>query len=411
MRSTAICHISQSCHHICTHSRHWVRTALILLAACSLVLLATAPALADGFVVDARSGSGAGPQIDAVLVSPAPRTAPPGARTPPVYTVRPGDSLSAIAAEYSVDPEALVRLNNLADPDTLVPGQALVLPRQESSALSLPDGGPIERLQFWPWPPLQGQTVAMWLQARSAVTVAVTFGGRTDVRALHGGRGEFLLPVNVLAEPGSSLLELRTSEGTVRLRLPVEDAGFPTYHIPQETGGGILDEAARVRAETQRMTELFGLTGPQFWPARARFRLPFEGSLVETAPFGQRRTYGNSPAISAHAGQDYSAAPGTPVYAPAAGTVVLAEPLFVRGNAVVLDHGGGVYTGYWHLSEISVQGGRQVAAGELIGKVGSTGLSTGAHLHWEMRVAGVAVDPEQWVSRQEAGEGKVLPEK
>jgi murein DD-endopeptidase MepM/ murein hydrolase activator NlpD len=76
--------------------------------------------------------------------------------------------------------------------------------------------------------------------------------------------------------------------------------------------------------------------------------------------------------------------------------VVLAEPLFVRGNAVVLDHGRGVFTGYWHLQKLEVKAGDRVVAGQMLGEVGSTGLSTGPHLHWEMRVRGVAVDPLQW---------------
>ena len=79
------------------------------------------------------------------------------------------------------------------------------------------------------------------------------------------------------------------------------------------------------------------------------------------------------------------------------GRVVLAEELFVRGKAVVLDHGNGVFTGYWHLSALDVAEGDVVMRGQLLGKVGSTGLSTGAHLHWELRIAGMAVDPLQWV--------------
>ncbi len=78
--------------------------------------------------------------------------------------------------------------------------------------------------------------------------------------------------------------------------------------------------------------------------------------------------------------------------------VVLAAALFVRGNAIVLDHGNGVYTGYWHLSALDVAAGDQVTRGQLLGEVGSTGLSTGAHLHWELRIAGMAVDPLQWVA-------------
>jgi len=100
-----------------------------------------------------------------------------------------------------------------------------------------------------------------------------------------------------------------------------------------------------------------------------------------------------------HAGEDFAVPPGTPVLAPAAGTVVLAEPLFVRGNAVVIDHGRGVYSGYWHMQSLSVKAGDRVSPGEVLGTVGSTGLSTGAHLHWEMRVDGIAVDPLQWVEK------------
>jgi murein DD-endopeptidase MepM/ murein hydrolase activator NlpD len=64
---------------------------------------------------------------------------------------------------------------------------------------------------------------------------------------------------------------------------------------------------------------------------------------------------------------------------------------------VVLDHGSGVFTGYWHLQELAVRPGDRVEPGQLLGRVGSTGLSTGAHLHWELRVNGVPVDPLQWV--------------
>ena len=158
-----------------------------------------------------------------------------------------------------------------------------------------------------------------------------------------------------------------------------------------------MSNAAKVNAELTRMTRLFAGRTEGGWSPRSQFRSPLHGEFRHTSPFGSRRTYGSDPSVSAHAGEDYSAAPGTPVYAPAGGRVVLAEQLFVRGNAVVLDHGNGVFTGYWHLSELAVKPGERVNAGQLLGKVGSTGLSTGAHLHWEMRVAGLAVDPLQWV--------------
>jgi murein DD-endopeptidase MepM/ murein hydrolase activator NlpD len=98
-----------------------------------------------------------------------------------------------------------------------------------------------------------------------------------------------------------------------------------------------------------------------------------------------------------HLGVDLAVPAGTPVIAAADGRVALAEGLRVRGNAVVIDHGLGVYTAYYHLSQIRVQPGQEVRAGDLLGLAGSTGLATGPHLHWELRVFGVPADPLGWV--------------
>ena len=78
----------------------------------------------------------------------------------------------------------------------------------------------------------------------------------------------------------------------------------------------------------------------------------------------------------------------------------MAEALQVRGNAVVVDHGRGVMSGFWHLSQIHVVEGQRVEPGTPLGLVGNTGLSTGAHLHWEVRVMGIPVDPLQWVREE-----------
>ena len=78
----------------------------------------------------------------------------------------------------------------------------------------------------------------------------------------------------------------------------------------------------------------------------------------------------------------------------------LAEALNARGNAVLIDHGMGLYSGYWHQSESVVHVGQQLAPGDLIGYIGDTGLVTGPHLHWEMRLGSIAVEPLQWVEDQ-----------
>lgn len=87
------------------------------------------------------------------------------------------------------------------------------------------------------------------------------------------------------------------------------------------------------------------------------------------------------------------------IYAPAPGVVVFAGPLTVRGNATIIDHGWGIYTGIYHQAEIKVKTGDIVEAGQLIGLIGATGRVTGPHLHWDLFVNGVQVQPLDWLDR------------
>jgi murein DD-endopeptidase MepM/ murein hydrolase activator NlpD len=239
--------------------------------------------------------------------------------------------------------------------------------------------------------------LAVWLQTREPVTLSVRLEDRAYPVVVQGQHGWALIPIPSLAQPGPQTLTITAGKQTVPFGVPVEAGSFLTDKIPASASAPILSHPDKVKAEREQLAGIFGRITPDGWTARSRFRLPLDGNFPHTSPYGSRRVYGDSPALSVHEGEDFSASPGTPVYAPAAGAVVLAEPLFVRGNAVVLDHGNGVYSGYWHLSELGVKVGNRVAAGQRLGAVGSTGLSTGAHLHWELHVAGEAVDPMQWV--------------
>jgi murein DD-endopeptidase MepM/ murein hydrolase activator NlpD len=98
-----------------------------------------------------------------------------------------------------------------------------------------------------------------------------------------------------------------------------------------------------------------------------------------------------------HTGADMRASAGTPIRACRSGTVVIAGSQGGYGNAVVIDHGGGMATLYAHQSRIAVSNGQQVSAGQIIGYVGSTGMSTGAHLHFEVRLSGNPVDPAPYL--------------
>jgi murein DD-endopeptidase MepM/ murein hydrolase activator NlpD len=123
--------------------------------------------------------------------------------------------------------------------------------------------------------------------------------------------------------------------------------------------------------------------------------------LRRTSFFGDRRTFDYDDGTSAqaiHNGVDYSAETGTPIHAAGRGKVVFAGDRILSGLTVVVEHLPGVYSLYFHMDSIDTEEGDMVESGDLIGTVGATGLVTGAHLHWEVRVAGVAVDPEALVS-------------
>lgn len=155
-----------------------------------------------------------------------------------------------------------------------------------------------------------------------------------------------------------------------------------------------IDQQARDE-ERARLRELWTYITPvPQWTAP--FNKPITDFLSVTANYGARRAYNGGPYLTYHEGIDFSAYAGTSVYAPAAGTVVLAERLYVRGGTVILDHGLGIYSGYYHLSAIHVTAGQTVQPGTTLGEVGTTGLSTGNHLHWDILVNGIWVDPAAW---------------
>jgi murein DD-endopeptidase MepM/ murein hydrolase activator NlpD len=130
------------------------------------------------------------------------------------------------------------------------------------------------------------------------------------------------------------------------------------------------------------------------------FMQPIEGRF--TSSFGSPRRYVAGGNVSYHYGADIAAPQGTPIYATNAGRVLVADFYPIKGGLVVIDHGASVYSIYMHQSKIVAKVGETVSRGQQIGEVGTTGLSTGPHLHWEIRVNQVATNPLTWV-------GKLLP--
>lgn len=150
-----------------------------------------------------------------------------------------------------------------------------------------------------------------------------------------------------------------------------------------------------LKDEQERLNAIYAGVTPRKW--RDKWAAPLPLPLVVSGYFGEQRSFNGGPVQGHHGGTDLAANAGTPTYATNDGTVVLAERVLTRGNLVVLDHGGGIFSCYGHHQELKVKQGDIVSQGDNLGLVGTTGLSTGPHLHWELAVAGVLVDGLRWL--------------
>lgn len=316
---------------------------------------------------------------------------------PPIYIVQRGDTLSLIARRYHTTVQAIAELSRIPNPNLIYVGQRLAIPSPAAS-VSLPS--PFITLELKPLAVTQGQTLAVKVQTIRAVRLTGSFDNRPLTFVGKSGQYWALVGIAASMPPGPYLLTLAAADGTgqtttVSKLVQVTAGDFATEQIILSPETSRLLDPALTRAENERLNQVLGVFTPQQrWDGL--FRVPIEGSVRVTSAFGTRRSYSGGPPTTYHGGIDYGAEPGTPVLAAGSGRVALAEELIVRGKAVVIDHGLGVYSGYYHLSDIVVPVGQEVRRGDLIGRVGSSGLSTGSHLHWEMRVGGVCVDPLQW---------------
>lgn len=232
---------------------------------------------------------------------------------------------------------------------------------------------------------------------------AVMLSADGAARPLHGSRGErwALFAAPLVSEPGRSELLLAWRDGLDRpaattraiafapLDQEVEELRVPADTLAVVTPEGRALEAAALAAATPDPAD------PPRWSEP--FVLPVEGRA--TSGFARARRYAPGGRVSFHRGEDIAAPVGTPIQATNDGVVVIAGSFPIKGGMTIIDHGAGVTSRYYHQARIDVEVGDVVRRGQVVGAVGSTGLSTGPHLHWEMRVADVASDPLAWVGK------------
>ena len=249
----------------------------------------------------------------------------------------------------------------------------------------------------------QGHTHALMVRSDEPLAeLTASFLEREAALYPVGDEGLYraLVGFGVKEEPGSvdvalSGRDLAGNTAELSLQVQLEDVRWPS-------GGYIALSGTQTRAqgEKDKSAEANSKRGDayaheepqQLWAGP--FLRPAKGP--STSPFGKVRRYSTG-AERHHLGVDIANTEGTPIVAPAAGVVTLAEELHIYGNAVILSHGQGISTSYNHLGEIQVEVGAQVTPGQVIGTMGSTGQSTGSHLHWGMVANGIAVNPMQWI--------------
>ncbi len=305
------------------------------------------------------------------------------------------------AVRKGINPWSLSTITGDLNRSWILPSEALLLADEQGGLYSFPD--PLREISLKPGIVVQGHTLTISAKLASVTSLMGQLGewplnfhphGEQTLVALQG--------IYALEMPGMIDLKISFTHGPEEQELfsfsqPVRivsgDYGFdPVLQVPPET-----IDPEKMSPENELITSIVSqITEDKYWEGK----FLFPSTIIESFPsvFGSRRNYNGVGYFWYHTGLDFYGGSGTPITAPAKGRVVFTSPLDVRGNVTFIDHGWGVFTGYLHQSEILVSVGDWVESGQEIGLVGRTGRVTGPHLHWEVWVGGVPVDPIEWAS-------------
>jgi murein DD-endopeptidase MepM/ murein hydrolase activator NlpD len=323
-----------------------------------------------------------------------------GTELSPITNVSKGETSLEKAIQMGTSPWKLVENNQLKATWDLLPKESLYGLEQEDTENNSSTN--INRITINPLPAVQGETLEVIINANSPADISGTFDDQTlhffteDSENYYSFTG-----VHALADVGPIPLSITITEA---------DGLSKTYEQMVLVASGnygndamIVVEDIYVDPETIAEEDeivnniLTQYTSERYWDGG--FQYPVDEPFIN-GYFGQRRNYNDGALYYYHTGIDFEVrAPNLNIYAPAAGEVVLVEEMVVRGNAILIDHGWGVYSGYWHLKEFNVEVGDFVQPGDLLGIIGDTGRSLGPHLHFEIDISGIPVNPETWLNQ------------
>jgi murein DD-endopeptidase MepM/ murein hydrolase activator NlpD len=320
-----------------------------------------------------------------------------------------GQSLLELAIRNQTNPWALIKNNNLSGSATTLPGDVLYSSTGDTEG---PGGfpGEIRTISLDPVILEQGRAVIIQVEAGQEMDLTGSLLGHElhfypEISGVYVARQG----VHAMTEPGIYPLSIQMthpdgSEFDFMQMVRVRSVDYP-YDQPLTVDPVTIDPAVTQPEDAQWSALATPASPDKYWsgifllPSPLEVNYCLQSGDCWSSRYGNRRSYNGSPYQYFHTGLDIVGKTGTEIFAPADGLVVFAGPLTVRGNATMIDHGQGVYTGYMHQSEMFVKPGDFVKAGQLIGKVGDTGRVQGPHLHWEVWVGGVQVDPLDWLEK------------
>lgn len=317
-----------------------------------------------------------------------------------------GESALELAVREGSDPWTIASLNKRNGTWDILPGDVLYTSAASSSAdaaTGLPSA--FLRAEITPLPLTQGGTETIRVATQENYPVSGMLMDQ-ELNFSPAVEGQVALQgVHALSEPGvyPLLLEATLPDGSIQSfeqMVLVTSGNYLSEEIP------LNDPSTLDPAVTEPELKNINVITAVFTPTRAWndiFTSPAVDPNCFTSRYGTRRTYkvinSDIQLPGFHTGLDFCGGEGLQIFAPAPGRVVFAAPLTVRGNATIIDHGWGVYSGFWHQSQMLVNVGDRVEQGQVIGLVGGTGRVTGAHLHWEVWVNGVQVNPLDWLDQ------------
>lgn len=323
-----------------------------------------------------------------------------------LHHVAAGETLSAIAAQYGLSRILLVQMNNLACNTCMTIGQSLRVLAVPSEELADALPAPLLSIRITPNLAQQGDVLIVRVATQDAASVEGMFAEHriNFVPDPNGTVGHFigLMGVDGLMEPGKYGVAITATTGG-------GTTGFAAGHVRVRSGGYVTERVALPKelqltidpelskTEEAEVRAIYSQFTPQQWWT-APFRLPVRGKLLSV--YGNRRVYNGVNLGTYHSGYDISSIAGMTVTAAAPGRVAFVKRLAIRGNTVIVDHGRGVFTGYFHMRQTNVQVGQIVDVGDKLGEVGTTGRSQGNHVHFDLAVGGVTVDPGYWIDTE-----------